>query len=875
MSDAPRPAPPADDARARRKDEVRRARAQHRLAQAVLGKDAVGSFHDDFDLGPDELAASAATARRARAFSVFGDLLAQGHPVRVAHVATVRALCDAGLRPAARAFALGTAGLPDGDALARMGAGLVLHSMAELELAWGELVGVDEALLAELLPVEAVTCALVEGSDGALAVARALGRHAASYDVGTLTELAGRYLARGWRDLARELVDEADARPAGERTGRAGEMLALLRRWTHPAPVGEPPAGAVSLAVMDYHQPDFDRASRNVGDYVQTLAMLGNLARFRATTFTGDDGLGELLGELQGRVRPDLHLPGGDARVHLTPVSRDFSSGDPVPPGTWMIAFGWHMMSTFRLGFDLPYHPHVHPIFLSFHLNRIQVLDDDAAVAYLREHGPVGCRDWATVDVLLSAGIDAFFTGCLTTTVSAVFPEPADVEHDEPRVVGAVDLTPGGLRRITGERLELGHGGAEFREASLVTGVRAALALLETYQRRFSRVVTSRLHSYLPATSLGIPARFRPGFDGDVRFDGLLGMTPHKPEFVAMRDDLRALLAEVHELVLAGTPRDEVYARWRELTRDGVERARARQAAPMAQPPEAGRPDPELARTPDRLRAGARRLGPHDGLDASRVTDVAFAVDTELAAYLPVVVESMLSHAGGPLRLWVTTRGVGAGEQDRLGRLFPDLPVTFLDCDDVAGDPALDRLLLAEVLADVDRLVVLDVDSVVEDDVTALAGTDLGGHPLAGRPGRHTGASLWRTAGDRLPAADASELRRTMSARHAFDFAAVDPGVLVLDLDRLRRDRFVAELVPLAGRFGLDDRELLTAYAGADYLPLDRRWHALPALERVEDPALVHYAGLGRPWDDELVPEGHRWQRHADVVAAREEGIRG
>ena len=64
-------------------------------------------------------------------------------------------------------------------------------------------------------------------------------------------------------------------------------MLALLHRWTHPAPVGEPPAGAVSLAVMDYHQPDFDRASRNVGDYVQTLAMLGNLARFRGPSSPG------------------------------------------------------------------------------------------------------------------------------------------------------------------------------------------------------------------------------------------------------------------------------------------------------------------------------------------------------------------------------------------------------------------------------------------------------------------------------------------------------------------------------------------------------------------------------------------------------------
>ena len=280
---APRPAPPADDAGTRRKDEVRRARAQHRLASAVLGKDAVGSFHDDFDLGPDELAATAATARRARASSAFGDLLAQGHPVRVAHVATVRALCDAGLRPAARAFALGTAGLPDGDALGRIGAGLVLHSMAELEPAWGELAGVDETLLAEL----------AARRGGHLRPRRGLGRrsrrgagagrargvvrrgHASPSWPGATSPVAGATWPGSWST-------RPHARPAAERTGRAGEMLALLHRWTPPPRrwASRRPARS-RWRVMDYHQPDLDRASRNVGDYVQTLAMLGNLARFR------------------------------------------------------------------------------------------------------------------------------------------------------------------------------------------------------------------------------------------------------------------------------------------------------------------------------------------------------------------------------------------------------------------------------------------------------------------------------------------------------------------------------------------------------------------------------------------------------------------
>ena len=41
---------------------------------------------------------------------------------------------------------------------------------------------------------------------------------------------------------------------------------------------------------------------------------------------------------------------------------------------------------------------------------------DARAVASLRRYGPVGCRDRATVDLLLGHGIDAFFSGPVTTT---------------------------------------------------------------------------------------------------------------------------------------------------------------------------------------------------------------------------------------------------------------------------------------------------------------------------------------------------------------------------------------------------------------------------------------------------------------------------
>ncbi len=842
----------------------RSARVQWRVLQGVLGRDAVPESPAGFEPEPQVVNEAVSAARLARGMSTFAEALARGERAGQAHVATVDALCDAGLRPAARAFIDGVEPVLADPVISAVGRGLVLHSMAEYDLAWQELASAPSSRLAELVPVQAVTCALSAGTPESVAAAREMAGDSGRLGSSTLVELAGRFLVTGHHDLARDL-----AVAAGERTDLDDadrRALDSLHRWTHPRPVAGPGPGQVSLGVMDYHQPDHHRASNNVGDYVQTLAMLGNLARFAETRFHGEDGVAELLDELRDRVRPELRLPGGAADVHLMPISRDFSGGDQVPEGTWMIAFGWHLHSTFRLGFGLPYHPNLNPVFVSFHLNRVRALSP-ATVQYLRERGPIGCRDWTTVDLLLSAGVDAFFTGCLTTTVDAVFPLRKDVPRDGKRVVGAVDLKPAALRKIKADKEVVTHAGTEFREASLAIGTRAAIALLGRYQQRFGRVVTSRLHAYLPATSLGIQARFRPPIPGDVRFDGLLDLTPDAPEFSAIRDGIRDLLAEVHEWILAGLPQEEVYARWQHRTEPFVAASRAR----LARPPDVGADLPDLELLVGRMRETAHRSGPHDSVDEGGVTDVAMTVDAGDGDRLPAALESVVANARGPVRLWVITGADDGGLCDTVTRAFPDLPVTFFRLADVdLGDAS--RLLLPELLDHLDRVTYLDVDTVTEGDVGELARTDLEGRPFAARPDRQPGAQLWRDAGDRLSPDLASELRRTLSARHAFDFEAVEAGVLVLDLTRLRRDRFTADVLPLVRTFGLDAREALNAYAGGDRLPLAPRWNLSPLVDRLTDPGVVRFGAGGQPWADDLVPESDRWRRYANRVAERLRG---
>lgn len=854
--------------------DPRFARGYWRVSRAVLGEDALPESHEDWAFPQSLEWELPRQIRRTKALATFAELISTGTSVEAAHVETTRRLVRRLDRTTARALTIGLESLPGGDRIQHLGVGIVLHSLYLWNLAWARFSQVDVATLTELVPVEAVQCALEVGTPESIATALAIAADPTVLDTSDLVDLAGRYLVAGHPETARSLIVEADTRDVSVLDDHQTEALENLHRWTHPAEPTTPPPGAIRIGVIDYHQPDLEFSSKNVGDYVQTLAMLGNLARFQKARFTGDEGLGELATELQGRIRSELALDAGDADVHLLPVSRDYSEGDPIPEDTWMVAFGWHMHPLFRLRFGLPYHPNLNPIFVSFHINRIAVLTPEA-IDYLKAHGPIGCRDWTTVDLLLSAGVDAFFTGCLTTTVNAVFPDLSEVERDEDRVVAAIDYPVGKVKAKRPVEW-VTHGDLSVRSATLVEGTRAATELLTGYQKRFQRIVTSRLHSYLPATSLGVPVTFRPHVQGDVRFEGLYGMEPELPEFVAMRDGIRSLINQTFELVLAGADRETVYARWREITADRVAAARERYAAP-ARPFDT---QVDVAATVEKIRSSKRSYGPHEAVDAGNVTDVAVSLDQNLREQLPVTLESIVTNASGPVRLWITARGLTADYEQWIGEAFPDVPITFLNFDGIDYGvigrmikhitvATMDRLLLPEVLSELDRITYIDIDTVTEGDVCELAATDLGGLPLAARTSVYSGAQIWRSAGDLLEPDVAAELRRTMSARHAFDFTTFNAGVLVLDLDRMRRDDFIAKFVPMAGEFGLNDQDILNAYVGPDRFELDKRWNALPVQEVVTDPGVIHFAGAGKPWDDELTAYGDRWRHYAQQFADR------
>ena len=417
-----------------------------------------------------------------------------------------------------------------------------------------------------------------------------------------------------------------------------------------------------------------------------------------------------------------------------------------------------------------------------------------------------------------------------------------------------------------------------FGSARFTGNMFEAVDLLDTYRRDHSAIVTSRLHCYLPMRSIGAQVDFRPKNRSDIRFAGLIDI--NDDQFDAIRSGINDRLEKVFAAIMNGGSRDEVYGLWRELCASDVELARERRAAPAAIAPAT-----DVSDEIQRAIAGRRTRGATSLADA---VDVAIRVDESRSRPLNVLVESLVRHVSGPLRIWLldsTEEGVDLDEVALRadGSTLTAIPTRGLGVN-LRGLSSAARnrsrsgfevLMLPALLPEVDRVVLLPLSALVEADVAALADIDLAGQVLAAPDvAGNTAASgfgVIHSAGNRLSTRTtvATELRRRAHARHTFDFTAFDTDVLVMDLERLRADDVVSEAVQLVEEFGLTAREVLHFHVGPARASLPRAWHVVPTRNHADTPALLHWLDEAKPWTPDYAPEQERWIERRRLMRQR------
>ena len=234
-----------------------------------------------------------------------------------------------------------------------------------------------------------------------------------------------------------------------------------------------------------------------------------------------------------------------------------------------VIMNGWFM----HIPNNWPPSKKIRPVFLSFHINKeaSEKMLTNRGITYLKENGPIGCRDRYTLSLLNQRGIESWFTGCLTLTLGnkytsvekkekVYFVDPC-IPISQNRIDSLVVLlkNPILVFKISKQLSNL-HDRFSFRDklsissqfiriyskmfakdclgnAVFITHVsnrydvwsnEEKLYEAEKLIRLYSRakfVVTSRLHCALPCLGLQTPVYFTQGVssneESDCRLDGL------------------------------------------------------------------------------------------------------------------------------------------------------------------------------------------------------------------------------------------------------------------------------------------------------------------------------------------------------------------
>lgn len=595
----------------------------------------------------------------------------------------------------------------------------------------------------------------------------------------------------------------------------SGRQEGPMREFPRARP--QAAAGQRTLAILDYKSPEFQRSSQNLGDMIQSESLLRLLAWFGADQWsTNEPGVRSSLRFWERSWESTAEVSGAD--LHIAIFDRDvprLDRYDSEDPDTWAIVYGWHFHRQFGEGSPFPYPANWKPVFLSFYLADATVLQQPEVIAWLRSSGPVGCRDWHTVNLLLSAGVPAFFTGCLTSTLrwptaapdrsgGAILIEPAEVAKDDATAVLS-QLDP------------------EMRARPFEANHLAAIGRLDRI-RGAASIDTGRLHAYLPARAFGTPVTFSPANEADARYEGLTDISDE--EFFTMRSDLTELVIEVLTRMRSSGRYEDFRTWWR--TRNQVAVAYAENRLAQHQRPWHRESSASPLGTP---RSWSIVLG---------------GSSSPLRFTFPTIRSIRDCWPAAPIRIAGLSKDQIPGLLHRTATEFGE------DVHCVAVGSGSGSTPVSSAIEDSDEEAVIYIGSAstvlvdLQELISSLPPCNVAARRAA--DSRHpTVKSRLEQIARRLRPDAAKKVRWAAAANCDLTAPAIETGLLVVRPEHWRSD--VAPVVrELVERFGADEDLAINIAVAETCEEIDPAWLRQPYLEFAEDAKILHWPSGPRPW---------------------------
>jgi lipopolysaccharide biosynthesis glycosyltransferase len=579
-------------------------------------------------------------------------------------------------------------------------------------------------------------------------------------------------------------------------------------------------SGVIRIALVDWAKPGVDGHERDV----DLLALSSGLACQTGFRHRGTNQLAMDLVAFAALRTSSKDLPPVDLDV-LDPL---VNPGEHWFGATWVWVVGARLDVHFGRAAALLSRCD-RSIVLSLEVADVRALTPQI-VQWLKRCAPVGCRDWATVLVLREFGVSAFFTGGIVAGMLPALPPGPLAAHSR------IDRA---LRRC----------------ASLLCADSESAVSDEQYADGLVCGLVSQTFSPKP--------------DARQAFEGLLDTT--LPALAELHSRAQSRLDALLEALDSRDADAAVGSTWRGVCEPDLKRADEFCAVYADLP--AIQLDIDAALT------AVRGSNPPNATRSQPRIEVALAVDANLFAQLPVVLESAISNCSAPVRIHLLARGIAPDELLHLKREFGGLAELVVhDFTPVRYGGALrmlphttvstmDRLLLPELLRDIDKIIYLDIDLLVLGDLADLWAVDLAGQRLASKSSSSPGAryvlQMVNHAIVGLPAQQAFDVRRRLFAEGPLCCRAFNAGVLVLNLARMREESFALRHIPMIESWAMNDQDVLNIYARDQRIELDPRWNAIPRQDLTDGAWIVHFAGPVKPWSKLYISRARDFHAYA------------
>ena len=517
--------------------------------------------------------------------------------------------------------------------------------------------------------------------------------------------------------------------------GLEKQKLALLERNKIQKQVL---AKNIIIGILDYKGPDFSACSMNIGDTMQSVAMLRQISRYWSTTCVSshpdlDSSLKTLKRTWSEKNEDDL---GKDFGVKV--VDRDCyhtintrrNNKDEIKK-IWIFYHGWYLHKHFERQLAFPLPENAKPIFISFYLHRLDDLTEEV-VSYLKKYEPIGCRDWDTTYVLINQGIKAFFSGCITTTLKWEVSEgkKSNINVDYNGFTEQTDIE------------SLKNNVPQFRTLNFPAAVKICLENLSLYKNA-KNINTSRLHCYLPCKAIGSEVNFYPKEMADRRFSGLYPASDDELNNISERID--KLLDTMLRKIIGGFPEEEIYRTWREHTDKFYREAINKYKEFPGNLIDSINIDIPLAINPIRFKQKKYILGNRNSNSGPDDIWVVLSFDDNLTEYLPVLIRSILANTKSNINFVLLTRGVDRRKVEKITEKAPDCSFRVFEMDGLLRGiniglaplttiSTMDRIFTPLLLPDIDKVVYLDIDTIVLGDIAELIKFEVSNRGIAARP---------------------------------------------------------------------------------------------------------------------------------------------